>query len=284
MGKVRDSYDLPGHPDLMLVVVSNRISIFDFVLNAIVPFKGEILNAMSIFWMKSVIEQICKTDLVAFGIYIDGYLPEHLRGNADLQRRAVVVKKLTPPDVEDIVRIHLTGSGWKSYQKDSTVCGHRLPNGLKDGSLLPYPIYAPTTKAVEGHDEHISADSVAGKYGVFRERLALQVAGAVANFARQKGIILADTKFEIAVDPANADLVLADEKATPDSSRFWDAIAWQKAMKTGKLPPSFDKQFVRDWLETSGWNKQLPAPKVPTDIIEKTAEKYHKALQLLMDA
>lgn len=189
---------------------------------------------------------------------IDPFLPYDWKNIPDLQRRATIVRILDAPDVEDIVRFHLTGSGWKSYQETQMVCGHRLPEGLKDGSLLPFPIYTPTTKALVGHDEHISADSVAVSHGHKRERLSLQAACVIANHARSRGIIMADTKFEFSGD------VLADEKGTPDSSRFWDADAWKKAMEKGKLPPSFDKQFVREWGKTVGIDKR--DPKNPDDV------------------
>ncbi|HLC85584.1 MAG TPA: phosphoribosylaminoimidazolesuccinocarboxamide synthase, partial [Candidatus Nanoarchaeia archaeon] len=241
-GKVRDSYNLPGHPDMMLPVASDRCSVFDFVLNTLIPFKGEVLTAMSCFWIEEIISQIQATDLVAFGSKIDPYLPEELRGNPSLQKRATVVKLLEQPEVEDIVRLYLTGSGYESYAKTGMICGHKLPAGLIDGSKLPYPIYTPTTKAMEGHDEHIDADGVVSRYGFKRERLSLQIAQAMGSYAEHCGIILADTKFEFSS-------VLADEKGTPDSSRFWDLKAWKKAHVQGKLPPSFDKQFVREWAK-----------------------------------
>ena len=246
-GKVRDSYDLPGHPDKMLVVASDRCSIFDFVLPTLVPMKGEVLTALNYFWTKGVLKNICATDLVACGAEIDPFLPEELRNNPELQKRATVVRIESAPDVEDIIRLYLTGSGWTSYQKDWTVCGHKLAAGLIDGSKLPYPLYTPTTKAVVGHDEHITADSVAERYGILRERLALQAAGAISSFAEGRGLIFADTKFEFSWDAVKKIFVLVDEKGTPDSSRYWDEIAWIKAHAKGKLPPSFDKQFVREW-------------------------------------
>lgn len=247
-GKVRDSYDLPDHPDKMLVVVSDRLSIFDFVLPTFVAFKGEVLNALSIFWVTKVLTHF-ETDLVAYGAGIDRYLPPSLRRNPELQKRGTIVKILPAPKVEDVVRIYLTGSGWKSYQKDGTVCGHKLPPGLIDGSKLPTPIYTPTTKAEVGHDEHISAESVRQEYGPEREQKALLVAQTISDFAETKGIILADTKFEF------SGLVLADEKGTPDSSRFWEKKAWEKAHRQGKLPPAYDKQYVREWGKEIGIDK-----------------------------
>lgn len=255
-GKVRDSYGLPNHPDKMLVVASDRCSIFDFVLPALVSLKGQILTALNHFWTTQIICGICETDFIATGVHIDGYLPENLRGNPELQKRATVVRIHPSPDVEDIVRLYLTGSGWASYQKDLSICGHQLVPGLQDGNKLPYPLYTPTNKATEGHDEHISADSVAIRYGVKRERLSLQLAGAISNHAEKCGIILGDTKFELSSDGLH--LVLVDEKGTPDSSRFWDSRAWKKAQAKGVLPPSLDKQYVRRYGIEIGINKLDP--------------------------
>ncbi len=244
-GKVRESYDLLGHPNEMLVVASNRCSIFDFVLPALVRLKGEILTAMNHFWVTNVIGEIFETDLVACGSGVDLFLPEGLRGNAELQKQATVVRILPAPDVEDVVRFILTGGGWESYKATQSICGHRFPNGLSDGSRLPFPVYTPTTKAAVGHDEHITADSVAERYGVKRERMSLQVAGLIASYAASRGIILADTKFEFSL--SNGKLILADEKGTPDSSRFVDKATWEKLASKGKFPPSLDKQYIRDW-------------------------------------
>ena len=289
-GKVRDSYELPGHPDLMLVVASDRCSIFDFVLPTFIDFKGEILNALNHFWTTTVLKDICETDFVACGVGIDEYLPEHLQGNVDLQKRATVVKIMPAPEVEDIIRIHLTGSGWSSYLETGAVCGHRLPKGLKNGSKLPYPIYTPTTKAEEGHDVHLDVDDVVARFGSLRERRAIQCALAIAEFAASCGVILADTKFEMSVD-AGGNLVLVDEKGTPDSSRYWGKSAWEKAMREGKLPPPFDKQLVRDWGKTHGIDKRQPenpedvafvhSLEVPDDVRQMTTRIYRYIFWLL---
>lgn len=244
-GKVRDSYDLPGHSDKMLVVASNRISIFDFVLNAEIPQKGEVLTAINHFWTTQVIGDVCKTDIIACGAGVREYLPQGVEISDSDLARMTVVKLLPAPDVEDIVRFVNTGSGLKSYLKTGMICGHRLPPGLTDGNLLPYPIYTPTTKATVGHDEHITADSVAKSHGFVRERLALQVANLLSERARRSGLIMADTKFEFAQD--GDQIWLADEKGTPDSSRFVDAEEWLKAQAKGKFPASLDKQYVREW-------------------------------------
>jgi phosphoribosylaminoimidazole-succinocarboxamide synthase len=200
-------------------------------------------------------------------------------GNPELQKVATIVTLLNQPEVESIVRLYLTGSGWKSYREDGTVCGHRLPKGLRDGSRLPYSIFAPTTKAAVGHDEHITADSVAERYGIGMERLSLQAAMAMSAFAEKRGIILADTKFEWSGG------TLVDEKCTPDSSRFWDKVAWQKAQAAGKLPPSFDKQFVREWGKSVGIDdrldptnpehlKHVDNAQVPPLVVTKTTRLY----------
>lgn len=279
-GKVRDSYDfdIAIHALKMLVVASDRCSIFDFVLNTLVPQKGEVLTALNYFWVAKVIQNLCETDMIACGAVVDQYLPKHLRGNPELQKRATVVRLLPAPEVEDIVRLVLTGSGLQSYQKDGMVCGHKLPAGLNDGSLLPYPIYTPTTKAVEGHDVHITADSVVAKYGFQRERLAIQVASVIANYAAARGIRLADTKFEFSGN------ILADEKGTPDSSRFVDEVAWRKASAQGKFPPSLDKQYVREWGKKLGIDKRDPEDpadmawvhyqEVPAEVVEMTTRIY----------
>lgn len=259
-GKVRDSYTLPDHPDKMLVVASDRCSIFDFVLPTTVPLKGEILTALNHFWTTQILTGICETDFIVAGIGIDLYLPEKLLNNPELHKRATVVQIHPSPVKEDISRLYLTGSGWASYQKDLSICGHRLVSGLQDGNKLPYPLYTPTNKATEGHDEHISADSVAEKYGFKHERLALQITGAISAHAEKCGIILADTKLEIAPD-----LVLVDEKGTPDSSRFWDSSAWKKYQAKRKLPPSFDKQYVREWGKSYSIDKR--DPQNPEDLV-----------------
>ncbi len=278
-GKVRDSYELPGHPDRMLVVVSNRVSIFDFVLNALVPQKGEILNAMSIFWTQ-VLGDMCETDLVAYGSSIDAYLPDSLKGNVDLQKRATVVKKMEKPLFEDIVRFVLTGSVLKQYEKTGMISGQKIPAGLKDGSLLPSPIYTPSTKAEEGHDINITADEAIKTVGFERERKVLQIAGMIFNYAAERGIVFADTKFEF----SGFGSVLIDEKATPDSSRYFDKKSYDEASKKGGLPPSLDKQFVRNWGDKNGVKGKDPeneehrtyvhSLEVPDEILKKTTILY----------
>ena len=285
-GKVRNSYDLApayGLYEIMGVEATNRISIFDYVLDAEVRQKGEVLTALNFFLVSQVLQDLFEHDLIACGADVDPFLPAELRGNPDLQKRFTVVRKLTPPTVEDIVRLNLTGSGWEAYQKTGAVCGHKLPPGLSNGCRLPYPLYTPTTKADVGHDEHITADSVAERYGVQRERLAIQVACLIADYAEKRGIIMADTKFEFSYHLSQ--LVLADEKATPDSSRFWDKKEWLAAQAKGKLPSSQDKQFVRNWGIEKGINKltdpdnpeqiaQVQSLVVPDEILERTRRIY----------
>ena len=291
-GKVRDSYDLPGFPGLMLVVASDCCSIFDFVLPTLVPLKGEVLTAMNHFWRTKVIKGMCPTDFVAAGADIDAYLPEHLRGDIELQKRATVVRIVSAPDFEDIVRFYLTGNGWTSYRETGKAFEYALPSGLIDGSLLPFALYTPTTKADKGHDESVSADFVAAKHGPRRERLALQLAALVAAYAKTRGIILADTKFEFSADGGqNGDrLTLVDEVATPDSSRFWDENGWKKAHAKGALPPSSDKQHVRNWgkenhveRDATGRKRQpenaedlayIDGLSIPGDVIEATTRLY----------
>jgi len=283
-GKVRDTYALPGHSDKMLVVAMDRLSIFDFVLPAFVRQKGEILTAMNVFWRKMIGDQFAH-DLVAYGEKVDEYLPPELRGKG-LRKQASVVSKLEMCDCEAIVRGYLTGSGLKAYNKTRSVCGQRLPPDLQDGDRLPFPIFAPSTKAKEGHDEHITADSVAEKYGARIERASLQLYQAAEQFASGKGIILADTKFEWGLDPETGKLVLADEVLTPDSSRFWDISAWRKMQDSclRSSPTSYDKQFVREWGKTLGIDKRDPCKpedvefvhglEVPAEVITKTTQIY----------
>ncbi|MDP3778594.1 MAG: phosphoribosylaminoimidazolesuccinocarboxamide synthase [bacterium] len=243
-GKVRDTYLLPDHPGLLLSVASDRISIFDFVLPATIAQKGEILTAMNVFWRTQVIGDIVPNDLVTYGSGIDSYLPVHLRNNPELQKRASVVCKLTMLPIEAIVRGYLTGSGLESYQKTRMVCGHMLPGDLFDGAKLPYAIFTPTTKEEEGHDEHIGADAVGKKYGMAVERISLQLYQSAFGFAKARGIVLADTKFEFGM--YGSVITLADELLTPDSSRFWDYDAWCNAAAVYASPSSLDKQFVRE--------------------------------------
>jgi phosphoribosylaminoimidazole-succinocarboxamide synthase len=301
-GKVRDTYAL-ANDALLLPVTTDRVSIFDFVLPAEVPQKGEVLTALNIFWLLALGRKLApySQDVVAFGSGIDYYLPQRLQGNAKLQKRAMVVRKLQMVPVEAIVRGYLTGSGWNAYTKtapDHMVCGHRIPEGLKDGDRLPSPLFTPTTKAAEGHDEYVSAEEVTARYGPRIETIALELFEAASKIALERGIILADTKLEFGVDPALANIdpamqrfVLGDERFTPDSSRFWLLDDWKRSREKGTSPTSFDKQFVREWGKTVGIHKldplrsedvaQVHGLTVPQDILAGTARLYRYIFYLI---
>lgn len=274
-GKVRDIYDLGA--DKMLIVTTDRLSAFDVILPTPIEGKGAVLTQIANFWFDK----------------LKHIIPNHLTGidpnsvvtdpaeKAQLGARAIVTRKLKPLPIEAIVRGYLVGSGWKEYQKSGTVCGIALPAGLQEASKLPEPIFTPSTKAEVGaHDENISFEQAAALMGAelagkVRDA-AIRVYKEAAEYALTRGIIIADTKFEFGVDEAGT-LYLIDEVLTPDSSRFWPADQYQ----VGKNPPSYDKQYVRDWLESSGWNKQAPGPELPPAVAAKTAEKYREAYRLL---
>lgn len=273
-GKVRDLYEIDEQR--MLMVASDRLSAFDVILDDPIPGKGEILTQISNFWFQKLVH----------------IMPNHFTGNTvydvlpedqarALEKRAVVAKKLEPVKVEAIVRGYLAGSGWKDYQQSGSVCGIALPAGMQEAQQLPEVIFTPSTKAAVGdHDENISfaeCEQVIGAELAAEVRAkAIELYSEAAAYAKTRGIIICDTKFEFGLDEEGV-LTLMDEVLTPDSSRFWPADQYQ----VGTNPPSFDKQFVRDWLEQSGWNKQAPAPKVPAEVIEKTVAKYREALSLL---
>ena len=273
-GKVRDLYEIDDKR--MLMVASDRLSAFDVILDDPIPGKGEILTQISNFWFEKL-GHIMPNHFT--GDSVHDVLPE---AEADaLAKRAVVAKKLTPVKVEAIVRGYLAGSGWKDYQKTGTVCGIQLPEGMQEAQQLPEVIFTPSTKAEVGdHDENISfaeCEQIIGAELAAQVRnKAIQLYTEAAEYAKSCGIIICDTKFEFGLDE-DGTLTLMDEVLTPESSRFWPADQYQ----VGSNPPSFDKQFVRDWLEQSGWNKQAPAPKVPDEVIGKTVEKYREALALL---
>ena len=275
-GKVRDLYEIDEKR--MLMVASDRLSAFDVILDDPVPGKGEILTQISNFWFDKL-AHIMPNHFTGDTVY--DVLPDN---EAQLlAKRAVVAKKLTPVKVEAIVRGYLAGSGWKDYQKTGAVCGISLPEGMQEAQQLPEVIFTPSTKAEVGdHDENISyeaCEKIIGKElaAEVREK-AIRLYSEAAAYAKTRGIIICDTKFEFGIDE-NGVLTLMDEVLTPDSSRFWPADQYQ----VGTNPPSFDKQFIRDWLEQSGWNKQAPAPRVPAEVIDKTVVKYREALHLLTD-
>jgi phosphoribosylaminoimidazole-succinocarboxamide synthase len=273
-GKVRDNYAVGT--DKLLIVTTDRLSAFDVIMGEPIPNKGRVLNQMADFWFAK----------------LSHIVPNHNTGidpatvvaedEADqVKGRAVVVKRLEPILVEAVVRGYLAGSGWKDYQATGSVCGVELPPGLKNAEKLPEPIFTPAAKAEMGHhDENITYDEMERRIGTelsatIRE-ISIKLYKEAAEYAATRGIIIADTKFEFGLDN-RGELFLMDEVLTADSSRFWPADGYQ----VGTNPPSFDKQFVRDWLETQSWGKTPPAPKLPDDVIAKTAEKYEEALQRL---
>ena len=277
-GKVRDTYSLDERR--LLMVASDRISAFDVVLPTGIPGKGLVLSRMSAFWFHKT-AHLVPNHLIAMGDE-PGAIPEGSPvGDVPLEiaRQAMVVRKAQRVDVECIVRGYLAGSAWAEYQKEGTVFGKAMPGGLQEGQIFPEPIFTPTTKAEEGHDENISIKEVEDMVGVQVARELAEKSIAVYEFARdyasQKGIILADTKLEFGF--VDDEMILIDEIFTPDSSRFWDAEGYAP----GKSQPNFDKQYVRDWLVAQGWNREPPAPLLPQDIVEKTSERYQVAFSRL---
>ena len=277
-GKVRDNYAVGD--DRILMVASDRLSAFDVIMGEPIPGKGVLLTQMALFWFDKL-----------------GHLcPNHLTGDApesvvtpeevpQVQDRSMLVKRLKPIPVEAVVRGYLAGSGWKEYQEGQAVCGVPLPPGLTNAAKLPAPIFTPAAKAAMGeHDENINFDQVVAIVG---PELAAQIRDtsiriyeAAAAIALEKGMIIADTKFEFGLDQ-DGTLVLMDEVLTPDSSRYWPVEGYDEALRTGANPASYDKQFVRDWLETQAWDKTPPAPRLPNEVVAKTAAKYQEALDRL---
>ena len=283
-GKVRDNYAVGN--DRLLMVASDRISAFDVILGEPIPGKGALLTQMALFWFEKL-GAICPNHLT-------GEAPEGAVTAAEMAQitgRSMLVKRLKPIPVEAVVRGYLAGSGWLEYQVSQSVCGVPLPRGLKNASKLPEPIFTPAAKAAQGeHDENISYEQVVAIVGADLaekiKRISIEIYQTAAAFALTKGIIIADTKFEFGLDD-NGTLTLMDEVLTPDSSRYWPIEGYQAAFATGQNPPSYDKQFVRDWLETvringKPWDKTAPAPRLPDEVIAKTAAKYQEALTRLM--
>jgi phosphoribosylaminoimidazole-succinocarboxamide synthase len=272
-GKVRDLYAVGD--DKLLVIQTDRLSAFDVVLPTPVPGKGKVLTALSLFWFEKLKHVIPN--------HLTGIDPESVVAPAERDQvagRAMVVRRFKPLPIEAIARGYIIGSGWKDYQKTGEICGIRLPAGLREAERLPQPIFTPSTKAAVGHDQNIPFEEAMKLLGAERANAVrdatLRLYSEGAEYARSRGIIMADTKFEFGTDDAGR-LYLIDEALTPDSSRFWPADQY----RVGMSPPSFDKQFVRDWLETQKWNKQPPAPELPAEVLAKTAEKYREALRLL---
>jgi len=271
-GKVREVFDLG---DTLLFVVSDRISAFDVILPDPIPYKGAVLNQISAFWFRRFSDIRNHVVTVDF----DEFPKELQKFREQLSGRSMIVKKTKPLPVECVVRGYLAGSGWKEYQQSQSVCGIDLPAGLKLASQLPEPIFTPATKAETGHDENIDMKrcvEILGEEIADRVKtLSLEIYSRGRDHAAQRGIIVADTKFEFGM--VDGDLLLIDECLTPDSSRFWPTDEYS----VGHSPPSFDKQFVRDYLETLDWDKSPPAPRLPKDVIEKTSAKYLEAFRRL---
>ena len=273
-GKVRDIYAVDG--DKMMIVVTDRLSAFDVVLPDPIPDKGRVLTELANFWFEKLGHVVPN--------HLTGIDPESVVKGAgekeQVRGRAIVVKKLKPLPVEAVVRGYLIGSGWKDYQATGAVCGIQLAKGLKQAQKLPEPIFTPATKADSGHDENISFErmcEIIGKdAGGKMKDISIRLYKEASEFAATKGIIIADTKFEFGLDSRD-ELVLIDEVLTADSSRFWPADQYQ----VGMSPPSYDKQFVRDYLETLDWDKTPPAPRLPADVILRTSAKYREALEKL---
>jgi phosphoribosylaminoimidazole-succinocarboxamide synthase len=272
-GKVRDIYAVGK--DKMLIVTSDRLSAFDVVLSDPIPDKGRVLNEMANFWFERL-GHIVPNQLT--GIDPESVVADEER--AQVRGRSVVVKKLKPLPIEAVVRGYIIGSGWKDYQRSGKICGIELPKGLQQAQKLPEPIFTPATKAESGHDENISFEQVEKLIGAELARkvreVSIRLYKEASEYAASRGIIIADTKFEFGLD-GNNELILIDEVLTADSSRFWPRDSY----RVGASPPSYDKQFVRDYLETLDWNKEPPAPKLPEDVIARTSDKYREALQRL---
>ncbi|CAD6522954.1 Phosphoribosylaminoimidazole-succinocarboxamide synthase [Paraburkholderia hiiakae] len=273
-GKVRDNYAVGN--DKLLIVTTDRLSAFDVIMGEPIPRKGEVLNQMADFWFEKLKHVVPN--------HLTGVAPETVVAADEVDQvkgRAVVVKRLEPILVEAVVRGYLAGSGWKDYQATGAVCGVELPPGLQNAQKLPEPIFTPAAKAEMGHhDENITYEDMERRIGTELSRtikeISIKLYKEAADYAATRGIIIADTKFEFGLDN-HGQLYLMDEALTADSSRFWPADQYQ----VGSNPPSFDKQFVRDWLETQDWKKEPPAPKLPDEVIAKTSAKYQEALERL---
>ncbi|MBI4311024.1 MAG: phosphoribosylaminoimidazolesuccinocarboxamide synthase [Chloroflexi bacterium] len=271
-GKVRDTYDLGG--GLLLMVATDRISAFDVVLPTAIPEKGAILSRMSAFWLRKT-AHIIPNHFIAMA---DEPAPPGVRLpplSPDIARRAMIVRRAQRVDIECVVRGYIAGSAWADYKATGTILGRPAPKGLREGDRLEKPLFTPTTKAEAGHDLSMTHDEVVGMVGQARAAELEEKTTVIYNFARdyaaQRGIIIADTKFEFGV--LDGRLILIDEVLTPDSSRFWDAAAYSP----GKSQPNYDKQFVRDWLNSTGWDHEPPAPQLPPEIVQKTVQRYKEA-------
>ncbi|WP_310598858.1 phosphoribosylaminoimidazolesuccinocarboxamide synthase [Desulfobulbus sp.] len=276
-GKVRDMYEISGHPDKLLMVATDRISAYDVVMADPIPGKGRMLTEISLFWFK-LLADIVPNHLIS--AEVDQFPAICHQYRDQLEGRSMLVKRTKVVPIECIVRGYLSGSFWSAYKKNTTVCGFTLPAGMRESDRFPQPLFTPSTKAEQGlHDENISLERMREAVGAeLTEKMAavsLQLYQRAADYARTKGIIIADTKFEMGLDGDT--LTLVDEVLTPDSSRFWPLDRYQP----GQGQPSFDKQFLRDYLSSLTWNKQPPPPPVPADILDKTRSRYQEAQERL---
>jgi phosphoribosylaminoimidazole-succinocarboxamide synthase len=279
-GKVRDMYAIPGHEDKLLMIATDRISAYDVVMNEPVPGKGHVLTKISLFWFKLLADIVPNHLLTA---EVDQYPAVCRQYRDQLEGRSMLVRRTKVMPIECIVRGYLSGSFWSAYKKNTTVCGFELPAGLRESDKFPQPLFTPSTKAEQGlHDENISLAKMEEMVG--REtaekmaKISVSLYEKAAEYALSKGIIIADTKFELGMTP-DGELLLIDEVLTPDSSRFWP----QDQYAPGKGQPSFDKQFLRDYLSSLDWNKQPPPPPLPQEIVDKTAARYEEALRRLTE-
>ena len=274
-GKVRDMYIIPGHEDKLLMVATDRISAYDVVMDDAIPGKGMVLTELSLFWFE-LLGDIVENHLIS--ARVDEYPGICLQYKEQLEGRSMLVRRTRPLTIECIVRGYISGSFWKAYQENTTVCGFELAKGMKESDKFVQPLFTPSTKAEIGdHDENISLERMAEIVGKEKAGKIADISIALykraADYARTKGIIIADTKFELG--EIDGKLILIDEVLTPDSSRFWPADKYEP----GKSQPSFDKQYLRDYLSTLDWNKKAPAPPLPREIIEKTKERYEEAVR-----
>ena len=272
-GKVRELFEVDGH---LLMVATDRISAFDVILPNAIPHKGKVLTQLSAFWFERLAGMV---DHHLVSVQVDEFPAPLQPFREELAGRSMLVRKCTPLPIECVVRGYLAGSGWAEYRQSETICGSRLPSGLVESAELPEPIFTPATKATNGHDENISFDRAAQIIGLeLAEQvrdLSLRIYNRAREYALEKGIIICDTKFEFGMEGSR--LLLIDEVLTPDSSRFWPADEFEP----GKSQPSFDKQFIRDYLETLDWDKAPPGPELPSSIVEATSQRYLEAYRLL---
>jgi phosphoribosylaminoimidazole-succinocarboxamide synthase len=275
-GKVRELY---GFGDRLLLVASDRISAFDVVLPTPIPDKGRVLTGLSRFWFERT-RGLVRNHMLSVNV---ADFPAEAQGNPDLAGRAMLARRLTMLPIECVVRGYLVGSGWKDYRATGSVCGHALPSGLREADKLPEPLFTPSTKATEGHDANIDRAAGIELVGEARfdeiERLSVELYRTAADYALERGIIIADTKFEFGVDDQDR-IVIGDEVLTPDSSRFWPVDEYAP----GGSPPSYDKQYVRNWLETLDWDKTPPGPEIPANVVDGTRRRYIEAYERLTGA